>query len=404
MKPRNYLRRASLLGATLALFAGSASAQLSLSSEGYFRAGPGATQKNANRACYGLADADFKYRLGNECDFYGEFLFSGTITRKDSSDVYKIHFMPTIFKGNASDSNDAAWETAQMWVEASGMDFLPDATFWAGKRYHRGQDIHIVDTYFEKLDGTGAGASIPALGGKLEMAFYRSDSTTEDANGNDNPGSRGNLWLRDVPVNEGGKINVLATVTKGQFTGGTGGFGVSVRHTQSGLPGDSSNHIWLQFAEGSTRLDGNFGTLTESRDTKKWRIVDGYQFQATPNLGGQLIGMFERRNSDSGDATITSLGGRVSYALTRNFKLLGEVGLDRVRPEGGKTANLTKFTFAPTISAGRGFWERPELRLYVTHATWNKAANAQAGTDGLTGLGDGKTSGTSYGIQAEIWW
>ena len=43
------------------------------------RAGPGATSKNANRACYGLSGADFKYRLGNECDFYGEFLFSGTV-------------------------------------------------------------------------------------------------------------------------------------------------------------------------------------------------------------------------------------------------------------------------------------------------------------------------------------
>ena len=78
------------------------------------------------------------------------FLFSGTVARKDSGDIYKIHFMPTIYKGNASDSGDAKWETAQMWAEATGLDFAPQASFWAGKRYHRGADIHIVDTFFEK--------------------------------------------------------------------------------------------------------------------------------------------------------------------------------------------------------------------------------------------------------------
>ncbi|HUG23034.1 carbohydrate porin, partial [Piscinibacter sp.] len=39
---------------------------------GYFRAGPGATKKDVSRACYGLNGPGLKYRLGNECDFYGE--------------------------------------------------------------------------------------------------------------------------------------------------------------------------------------------------------------------------------------------------------------------------------------------------------------------------------------------
>ncbi|WP_407924098.1 hypothetical protein [Piscinibacter terrae] len=39
----------------------------------------------------------------------------------------------------------------------------------------------------------------------------------------------------------------------------------------------------------------------------------------------------------------------------------------------------------------------------MTSAKWNDAANAAAGAGGLTGNGDGKTSGTSYGAQVEIW-
>jgi maltoporin len=157
-------------------------------------------------------------------------------------------------------------------------------------------------------------------------------------------------------------------------------------------------------AQGSAGLSGNFGDLTSGTDVKKWRLVDGYQFQFTPALGGQAIAMYQSNKADAGDSTVTSLGGRLSYAFTRNFKLLGELGIDRVKPKDGEAANLTKLTIAPTLAAGKGFWDRPELRFYVTRATWNGAANTAAGSGGLTGIGDGKTSGTSFGVQAEMWW
>jgi maltoporin len=80
------------------------------------------------------------------------------------------------------------------------------------------------------------------------------------------------------------------------------------------------------------------------------------------------------------------------------------------KPDGSGTQKLTKFTFAPTLSAGPGFWNRPELRLYVTTAKWNAAANDATDINpvtlqpvGLTGLNNGKTKGTSFGAQAEIW-
>lgn len=388
-----------ILGAVLAL---PAAAQLSLESNGYFRAGPQSTSKNANRSCYGLSGGEFKYRLGNECDFYGEFLFTGNIKQATGESV-KIRLMPSIHKADASDSGDAKLGMAQMYAEVAGLDFAPTTAFWAGKRYHRGADVHIVDKFFEQLDGTGAGASLDALGGKLDLAYYRSDSSTQDVNGNDNPGNRLNAWLRDVPVNAGGTLNVVLNYTKGNFEGGKTGTAVSVRHTQAGFLG-GSNNLWFQVSQGSAGLTGNFGTLTNGSDVKKWRIADGYQFQLSDALGGQAIAMYQSNKADAGDSTVMSLGGRLSYAFTRNFKLLGELGVDRVKPKGGESANLTKLTIAPTLAGGKGFWDRPELRLYWTRAKWNDAANTAAGAGGLTGIGDGKTSGTSYGVQAEIWW
>ncbi|MGN6528346.1 MAG: carbohydrate porin, partial [Burkholderiaceae bacterium] len=39
---------------------------------GYMRGGPAATTESGHsRQCYGIGE--LKYRLGNECDFYGEF-------------------------------------------------------------------------------------------------------------------------------------------------------------------------------------------------------------------------------------------------------------------------------------------------------------------------------------------
>ena len=110
------------------------------------------------------------------------------------------------------------------------------------------------------------------------------------------------------------------------------------------------------------------------------------------------------KDANSRKTDSATIGGRVSYALTENFKLLAEVGHSQKKPEGGETQKLTKFTFAPALTTGPGFWNRPELRLYVTTAKWNKAANAAAGLRGVTGLGDNATSGTSYGAQVEVWW
>ena len=393
-----------ILGAALAVPA-MAQTQTSFDFGGYFRAGPQASTKNSNRTCYQLSGSEFKYRLGNECEGYGEFLLTGTV-KQATGETFKVFFMPAVSSTTIGSDPNSSVTTAQMYAEMSGLDFAPDMSFWGGKRYHRGADVHIVDKFFEQLDGTGAGASLPAMGGKLDLAFYRKDDTTNAA-GAQQPGSRFNAWLRDVPVNAGGTVNVVLNYVNADFDGGKSGTALSVRHTQSGLLGGGiNNNLWFQASQGSAGLTGNFGTLTDGSDVKKWRIVDGIQGQLSTNVGFQAIAMYQSNKADAGDSTITTLGGRLSYAFTRNFKLLTDLGIDRVKPQGGSAANLTKLTIAPTLSTGPGLFNRPELRFYVTTAKWNDGANSAAvaagKTGGLNGV-DNKTSGTSYGVQAEVW-
>jgi maltoporin len=382
--------------------------------DGYFRAGPGATKKDAARACYNLGISGGHYRLGNECDFYGEFGLAQTGTVDGVNYKAKVMFNeynPGTDVGGSSSSFE------QMYVEGSGFDISPGTNFWIGKRFYGRQDVHILDTFFVRMDGVGVGADKIEIGGgaKLGVAYFSSDSFRgfgdPGTGASTNPGNRINVDVTEIAVNPGGKLRVTGTFTQGHYDNpvngkGTTGFGLSVQHQQelNGLGG--ANTAWLQYAQGSAGLDGNFGTANAESSVKKWRAVESLTWQVGP-LGGQAVVLYGQHDADLINNTAKfkefSIGGRGSYAVTKNFKLVAEAGYMEKKPDGSPTQKLAKFTFAPTLSTGPAFFSRPELRLYVTTAKWNDAANAASGIGGLTGLGDGKTRGTSYGAQAEIW-
>jgi len=383
--------------------------------DGYFRTGPGLTSKNSARACYDLGISGGHYRLGNECDLYGEFGLAQTGTSEGVSWKAKVMFNEY---NNGTDIGGSASSFEQMYVEGKGFDIAPGTNFWIGKRFYGRKDVHILDTFFVRMDGVGAGADQIELGGgaKLGVAAFTSDTGSGFGDGGNgkstNPGARLNVDVQEIPVGMGA-LRVTGTYTQGRYDNatdgkGTSGFGLSLQHTVdiAALGTGSGNTLWLQFAQGSAGLDGNFGTMTAPSSVKKWRLVESLTWQLGA-FGGQAVALYGQHDKDDVAGTPkfseASIGGRASYALTNNFKLVSELGYMQKKPDGSGTQKLTKFTFAPTLSAGPGFWNRPELRLYVTTAKWNDAANAAAGPNGLTGLANGKTKGTSFGAQAEIW-
>jgi len=404
---RSVSRNALALAA--ALVAGQAQA---VDFDGYFRAGPGATSKDAARACYDLGISGGHYRLGNECDFYGEFGLTQTGTTEGVAWKGKVMFNEY---NNGTDIGGSSSSFEQMYVEGKGFDIAPGTNFWIGKRFYGRKDVHILDTFFVKMDGVGAGADQIDLGGaKLGVAFFTSDTGSGLGDGGNgaspNPGARLNVDVTEIPVGFGA-LRVTGTFTQGRFDNptdgkGTSGFGLSLQHTVDVAALGGGNTLWLQYAQGSAGLDGNFGTMNAESSVKKVRLVESFAWQMGA-FGGQAVALIGQHNEDTLNGTPKfkelSVGGRASFALTKNFKLVGELGYMQKKPDGSDTQKLTKFTFAPTLSAGPGFWNRPELRLYVTTAKWNAAANAAAGPAGLTGLANDKTRGTSYGAQAEIW-
>jgi maltoporin len=392
------------LASTLALLAGSAGA---VDFGGYFRAGPGATKKDAARACYGLNGPGLKYRLGNECDFYGEFLLSQGF--KTEGVEYKANLMTNLWSPGtdagagatpAEQLDHSKLGINQMYLEGKGFDIAPNNTFWIGKRFYGRADVHIVDTFYVNMSGVGAGVDgIDVGSGKLNVAYFRTDG------GATKPGTRVNLDLQGVETNPGGKLRVSGSFVNGDFSGGKSGFGLSFQHNQDNVFGlGGGNTFWLQFAQGSAGLDQNFGTLDAASGTRGFRVVESLTWQAGP-FGGQAQAMWQQDKDGATGLKTNSgtIGGRMSYAMTKNLKWLTEAAYSQKKPDGGETQKLAKLTFGPALTTGPGFWNRPELRLYVTTAKWNAAANTAAGAGGVTGIGDGKTTGTSYGAQVEIW-
>jgi maltoporin len=371
---------------------------------GYFRGGPGLTSKNTSRACYHLGGpaiaAGLNYRLGNECDIYGEF----QIDQKYKLDG--VEYSGTIMVNsytNATDnpgSNALAFE--QLYGEAKGLDVLPEATFWIGKARGRRGDVHIVDQFFVDMKGVGTGVKGISLGsGKLGVAWYKTDSNSDATLVKQKPGNRLNVEVLGLDANTNGKANLFFTATKGDFDGGTGGFGATLRHDQSKLFGTGiSNTLWLQYAQGSTSLEANFGDLERKSSAKSTRIVESINWQ-NGAFGGQAIALIGTEENNAGvKTTASTIGGRVSYAMTKNFKLVTELGHSQYKPQGGAAAKLDKLTIAPTLSVGPDFWTRPEFRFYVTSAKWSAAAGNVTGQASLAG----KTSGTSAGAQIEWWY
>jgi len=427
--------------ASALLLSGAAHAQFS--TDGYFRSGTGAGTKNNSVQCFALDGAGLKYRLGNECDTYAEINLKNTFKVGDLQVSGNV--MP-VYAGSGTSASDAG--LGQAFLEGSGFDFAPKVNFWAGKRYYGRSEIHITDTKYTQLDGTGAGAdNIEALGGKFGVAYFRRDTnqtTTTDTSVTPpvitihdtgwGTASRINLEYSTNNVNPGGWLRVLAgfvnseetysnTVGGEEFKGHKGA-SLTIQHYQHNLfELGGGNTVWLQYAQGSSALNGGFAKAFNNRGTdgndwvpdqtgnnwledhstaKSYRIADTFTWQIGA-FGGQVLAHLQESDNVHPTSPFktrgTTVGGRVAYSFTTNFKLVGEAGISTKKVGDSDTQRLTKFTIAPTLATGAGFSDRPELRLFYTRANWNDAAAA-----GGNGLPTDKTSGNRYGVQAEIWW
>lgn len=378
---------------------------------GYFRAGLGSsTDSRGPQSCYGLGGNTMRYRLGNECDTYGEFEYQKEMAKSANGVSFVGHIMVAAYTPSSAVS-DSDLSMSKMYVEAKNIPTLNGGTAWIGKRYYMRPDIHMLDLQYINMNGTGGGIDQYKLGpGRISYGFFKD---------NDKPGNsaiRQNLVYQGIPVNQDGTLEVLTTLITPDKKDSTShsGWQATVLHKQDKVWG-GANTFGIQYGVGPgtgaggqccDRM-GTTGSIRNGSDVTRLRIFNSLWIQPTPEWSAEMIAIVQRDKSDAsgGSSTWTTLGVRPVYAVNDNFKLQFELGTDRVTsPTGGAAQRLTKLTFAPTLTAGKGYWSRPELRAFVTYGKWNDAATAAVNKANESGPVYGNaTSGTSFGLQVETW-
>jgi maltoporin len=390
---------------------------------GYFRSGYGLNSVGGQQAAFQAPGAGAKYRLGNEAETYGEFIFvNNWLNPEHNSDRA---WMKTEVMIQANTTNSASYANfggnigndqfrlREAFVQAGNiLESQPGAKFWAGERFYRRQHIDIDDFY--PLDMSGYGAGVEDLNvriGKLALSYLsgaRPDIVTQNGNLTksnidvrfyDLKGPAG-LWAGwfDFATSKGG------TTTTGTAIPTTNGFAVGLRHQRLEWHG-GYHALGIQYGTGPA---SNFSTSIDDptafiNSTARFLVTEQVVLQPNDRFAIMPIFIYQRTkdgNPQHGWNQWVSFGARPEVFFTKYLSLAFEGGFDHTHSRGQYDGWLRKFTIAPQIGAGRKFFSRPVLRAYLTYASWS---------DGLRGFVGGvpylnRTDGLTYGVQAETWW
>ncbi|HTZ95363.1 MAG TPA: carbohydrate porin [Terriglobales bacterium] len=407
---------------------------------GYFRSGYGLNSVGGQQVAFEAPGAEAKYRLGNEAETYGEFIFVNNWLNpgNDSSDKAWLKseimieanttnstnyasFPETVTNGVVNPDGNDQFRLREAFVRGGHFfgDWQTGATFWAGERYYRRFHIEINDFYPLDLSGYGAGLEDFNIGiGKASLAFLagaRPDIVTENGNY-----QKSNIDLRiyDLKSQAGiwGVWFDFATSKGGTESNGTiiptsSGEAIGIRNQL--LEWHGGFHTFsIQYGTGpaSNFSSPGSGTVVENpspyiNSQAQFLVTESILIQ--PNDKFAIMPIFIYQRTKDGVPLHpwqqwVSFGARPEIFFTKYLSLAFEGGFDHTHSTIAPLYDgwLRKFTIAPQIGAGRKFFSRPVLRAFLTYGNWS---------DGLEGFVGGipfekRTDGLTYGVQAETWW
>lgn len=396
--------------------------------------------------------AGAKYRLGNEAETYGEFIFVNNWLNPESNADKAWLKTEVMIEGNTTNSTNFANFPSQVvngQVVANGNDqfrlreafvrgghffgdIQPDATFWVGERYYRRFHIEINDFYPLDLSGYGGGIEDLRVGpGKLAVAFLsgaRPDITTQNGNyAKSNidarfydlkaPFGSFGVWF-DYATSKGGRVAASNNSTPaGTLIPTSDGYAAGVRFQR--LEWHGGFHVFsVMYGTGAASNFSSPGSGTVVADptpfqdrSKQFLVTEQILLQPNDKFAIMPIFIYQRTRDGNPQhpwEQWVSFGARPEWFFTKYLSVAFEVGFDHTNSflvgQTGSLDNfdgwLRKFTIAPQIGAGRKFFSRPVLRAFLTYASWS---------NGFRGLVGGipfedRTSGLTYGVQAETWW
>jgi maltoporin len=415
-----------------------------VATSGYFRGGFGASNQKGRMTCFQLAlpgGMFSKYRLGNECEVWGEFHLTSVVYADDEGVVATMHFMPTVFIPTTyigytptgvvnsplqfTTSTGATLSFPNLYADIKGIPWLLGGTAWAGTRYYKRELIYISDFFYWNPSGVGAGIEDINLGKDLRLSYgafaVDGEPMSDPAVPMSPPlanridfGVRNDLQLRGIKFWESGEFQLgfQYIVNYSNNPAAHGGWGATLQYVQKLLGGE--NKLAVQYGRGGGT---GFGTLARfyypdfsvRHPTSEWRfrILDVLTIQPVRWFGAQVAGVFQRDDLGTPGTRQDwySGGARMSFAFTKHAKFLVEQGFDVVKKYNGADPQfLSKSTIAAAITAERGFWARPELRIFLTGAVWNESARGATVDSGRLYTATPYLNGYIFGLQGETWW
>lgn len=390
---------------------------------GYFRSGYGLNSVGGQQVAFAAPGAGAKYRLGNEAETYGELIFVNNWLNPEQSSNKAWMKTEVMIEANTTNSANYAnfrngigsdqFRFREAFVQAGNvLGSQPNAKFWAGERYYRRQHIEINDFYPLDMSGYGGGVEdLDVRVGKIAVAFIsgaRPDIVTKngylsksniDVRFYDLKGPFGlwGVWF-DYATSKGGVTPTGTTIAT------TDGYAFGIRHQR--LEWHGGYHTFsVQYGTGAA---SNFSSVLEDptpflQSSARLLVVEQMLYQPNDRFAIMPIFVYQRYkdgNPQHGWNEWISFGVRPQIFFTKYVSLAFEGGFDHTNSPGQFDGWLRKFTIAPQIGAGKKFYSRPVLRAFLTYASWS---------DGFRGLVGGipyldRTSGLTYGVQAETWW
>ncbi|KKM56789.1 maltoporin [Yersinia pestis] len=389
---------------------------------GYMRAGVGVSSDG------GLAEwqKTMVGRLGNESDTYGEIGLGAEVYKKEDVSFY-LDSMVSMLSDGSNDSettigDDAQFGLRQLNLQIKGL--IPgdkEAVIWGGKRYYQRHDLHIIDTKYWNISGSGAGIENYTVGpGAVSVAWVRGDANDVDTRITGD--SDVNINYIDVRYagfkpwagswTEVGIDYAMPNPTKQQKEYG----GWYDADNAVMLTGEISqdmfggyNKLVLQYANKGLAQNmisqggGWYDMWHKTDEAKGYRVINTGLIPITDKFSFNHVLTWGSANdiTEYTDKTnLISLVGRAQYQFTQYVRAIGEVGgfyqKDTYHNGSNYKQGGEKYTIALGLAEGPDFLSRPELRVFASYL--NDSENGKPFEDGTS------NDTWNFGVQVEAWW
>ena len=455
---RQVLKKLPLAGAVAAAVMASSAMAATVDFHGYVRSGIGAAGSGGDQEAFQAVGAASKYRLGNETETYGELkLGSELFNNGEQSFYFDSNMAFSVDQANDWEGTEPAFR--EMNIQGKGvLGFAPEATLWAGKRFYKRHDVHMSDFYYWNVSGPGAGVENMNVGfADFSFAWMKSSTSFEYYKTANNAKNRTDVQkfsldqnildfrLENIKTNNNGSLTVGVDYAFGNpstsFDGGfaadgfeangdgkskvldpinksdmdDNGYMITLEHTQGEFFG-GFNKVVVQYATDAmtahgfgTNGQGVSGMSSDNLDGNKfYRVMDHGVVGLGENVEMQYLASYSKlsfKTDGKKDQSWISAGVRPVYFWNDTMSSAVELGYDQVEnafESNGewKDSKVGKITIAQQWSAGRGYWARPQIRVFGTYAKWNDDSKGRVGGSAFSN----QTNGFTFGVQMEAWW